>query len=441
MFAGEIQELTMSLDALNDFSEYIEPLVWEKVKKEFKNEAAQMEALSVAFEKLENLSENATTEEVEQVKIEVKDFFLGDIEITREEEEWIISTSGEDTEKFNNAATNMDILYKQVELMYKSILVNLISNIECFLGDVLRKYFTVYKGEVAGKLLEKKDKIYTIHELEEFDTIEEAKEYIVDKKIENLIRSSFEEWINFLKGKMELSMGYMTSDKESLIEIFQRRNLFIHNKGIINRIYIANVKKEYQYEGEIGEKIFLSREYLENAINLLEKNFVLLALELWKKREPADKGRGTFATKLAEKYMKQEKWSLVESMTTFIIKDAVVPDILVKEAKINFWLAQKRLEKMDKKEVGEYDFSGSTMDYRICQFALLEEYDLAMELVDRALETEQITEKNLFEWPVLNELRETDSFKELIQKRGIIKPTENQLIYPQIEEIDEAEYS
>lgn len=104
-----------------------------------------MEALNMAFEKLENLSEDATTDEVEQVKIEVKDFFIGDIDIKREEEEWI----------------------------------------------------------------------------------------------------------NFMKGKMELSMGYMTSDKDSLIEIFQRRNLFIH-KGIINRIYIAKVKKEYQYEGEMG---------------------------------------------------------------------------------------------------------------------------------------------------------------------------------------------
>ena len=144
---------------------------------------------------------------------------------------------------------------------------------------------------------------------------------------------------------------------------------------------------------------------------------------------------------LAEKYMKQEKWSLVESMTTFIKNDSVVPDILVKEAQINLWLAQKRLGKMNKKEVGECDFSGSTMDFRICQYALLEEFDLAVGLVDRALDTEQIIVKNLFEWPVLNELRETDSFKELVQKKGIIKPEETQLIYPQIEEIDETKCS
>lgn len=109
MFDREIQDFAMSLDALNDFSAYIEPLVWEKVRKEFKNEAAQMEALNIAFERMDNLSDDATPEEIEQVKLEVKDFFGGDIEIKREENDWTISTSGEDGEKFSNATTNINI--------------------------------------------------------------------------------------------------------------------------------------------------------------------------------------------------------------------------------------------------------------------------------------------------------------------------------------------
>ena len=69
MFDREIQDFTMSLDALNVFSAYIEPLVWEKVRKEFKNEAAQMEALNIAFERISKLSDDATPEEIEQVKL------------------------------------------------------------------------------------------------------------------------------------------------------------------------------------------------------------------------------------------------------------------------------------------------------------------------------------------------------------------------------------
>lgn len=46
---------------------------------------------------------------------------------------------------------------------------------------------------------------------------------------------------------------------------------------------------------------------------------------------------------------------------------------------------------MDNKEVSKCDFSDSTIDYRMCQYALLEEFDLVMELAERALDTEQIT--------------------------------------------------
>ena len=51
------------------------------------------------------------------------------------------------------------LLIRHIELMYKSTLINLVSNAECFLGDILKKYFSLYKGEVDGKLIEEKEKV------------------------------------------------------------------------------------------------------------------------------------------------------------------------------------------------------------------------------------------------------------------------------------------
>ncbi len=69
--------------------------------------------------------------------------------------------------------------------MHKSTLINLVNNVECFLGDILHKYFNLFKGEIVGKLIDVRDKIYTINELEEFGNMEEAKNFIIDPKIEN----------------------------------------------------------------------------------------------------------------------------------------------------------------------------------------------------------------------------------------------------------------
>ncbi len=442
MFTNEITEFTMSLDALDSYSEYIEPLVWENVKKRFEKEAVVMEALKITFHKLGELPEDATKEDIECVKKEVRPFFAGEIDVEYSEDDWkIIFTSGEDGERLDNAATNMEILNRQIELMYKSILINLVSTAECFVGDVLKKYFSQYKGEIVGKLINEQDKIYTIHELEEFESIEEAKEYIIDKKIENLIRGSFEDWVKFLKDKLSLSMGYMSSDNDKMVEIFQRRNLFIHNKGIINRIYISKVKKSNRYSDNIGEQIILDRNYLTEAIFLIHKNLILMAFELWKKREKNDKGRSWFLQKLSEKYMMQEKWNLLESVATFLQKDTVAPDKILKAAQINLWLAEKRLGKLDKKVVEEVDFSAITIDYRICQKALLDDYEMAVNLIEKALDTEQITVEKIYDWPVLSELRETELFKEMVERKNVKVPVINNLIYPQFEdnEIEDVE--
>lgn len=437
MFTKEISEITMSLDALRDFSEYVEPLVLEKIEKQFQSEFKAMKSVGIAFEILNKLPHDASDEEINNAKQEIKKYFLEEIEINKEEEGWGISTTGKDSDIITNAMTNMKMLDKQLILMYKSILVNLISTVECYLGNVLKRYFLEYKGEIIGKLIESKDKVYTINELEMFESIESAKEYIIDKKIENLIRGSFEDWYKFLKEKMSLSMGYMNNDYDTMVEIFQRRNIFMHNDGIINRIYISNTEPQVRYDGKIGESIRLTKEYLENAINILEKNFVLIAFELWKKREKDDKSRGAFFAQLSVKYMMQERWTLLESATIFIVSDSAVADSVKKMSKINLWLAQKKLGKMNVDEVRKEDFSALTVDYQICKHALLEEYLDAVKLIDKALDTEQITVKTLYEWPVLEELRMDKSFKDLLARKTITEPDVSQLIYPRLDEIDE----
>ncbi len=438
MFIKEISEFTMSLDALLAYNEYIEPLVWENVKNSFKKEAIVMESLKFTFEKLEQLPQKADEKDVQKVKEEVANFFVGEVDFQYNDENgWAILTKEEDSIRVDKAVKNIKILEKQIELMYKSILINLVSTAECFLGDILKKYFSTYKGEIVGKLISKQDKIYTITELEEFESIEEAKEYIIDKKIGSLFRGSFEDWIVFLKDKMSLSMGYMDADKDTMVEIFQRRNLFIHNNGIINRIYISKVKNKYRYSDNIGEKIVLKKDYISNAIFLLQKNLILIAFELWKKREHEDKKRSRFFQELSFKYLEQGKWELLESATNFVVRDTIAPDTILKVAQINLWLSEKRLGKLNKCVVEKTDFSTSKIEYRICQKALLDKNDEAIHLIKRALDTNQIDMKTIYEWPVLSELRDTKEFKQMLKEKNIEIPFVDSLIYPQIEDVDD----
>ena len=137
------------------------------------------------------------------------------------------------------------------------------------------------------------------------------------------------------------------------------------------------------------------------------------------------------------KYLKQGRWELLESATTFIVNDAAVSDSTQKVAKINLWLAQKKMRRMNVEEVRKTDFSALTIDYQICKYALLEEYSKAIPLIDKALDTEQITVKSLYEWPVLEDLRKEESFDNMMLTKGITAPEISHLIYPKIDDFDE----
>ena len=69
---------------------------------------------------------------------------------------------------------------------------------------------------------------------------------MIEQRVEDVLRGSFEEWISFLKNQFKLEMGYIEKWQHKLVEIIQRRNLLVHNGGNINSIYRRKVAPELQ---------------------------------------------------------------------------------------------------------------------------------------------------------------------------------------------------
>ena len=100
--------------------------------------------------------------------------------------------------------------------------------------------------------------------------------------------------------------------KERLIEVFQRRNILVHNKGIVNSIYLSKVSGKYKNEVKKGYPVFLDRQYLESAINDLELNFSLIAFELWKNKKKDDQSRFKLLTNLISSNLDFKRWEIIK---------------------------------------------------------------------------------------------------------------------------------
>lgn len=427
MFKEEIKSLINNMDTIRAFINSVEPVLIEKISENLKRDADDISALLLLFNDI-NLNDGENDFKLsEEAKSKIKENFDGDIiiEPSIDGKESILKVNGPGGKRFSKAMNNLTKLENQKNLLYKSSLMSIISTVECFFLDLLKSYFIQYPYEITSALISKKDKCFTFDEIISFMDIDDAKTFIVDEKLENILRSSFEDWIAFSKDKLNMNMGYIKEQKERLNEIFQRRNIVIHNNGIVNSIYLSKVSEKYREGIKKGYPIFLDRNYLENAINDLELSFSLIAFELWKIKTKDDSERYELLAALISSNLDYKRWNIVNGYSTFLSNDSCCPQWYKMFSKINYWLSCKRLGTFDKvkdKIIAE-DLSACTLDFQACKCALLDEKDNVFRLMSQILENGVLNFKELDSWPVFDELKEDAMYKE-IQSKWEVKETE-----------------
>ena len=419
MFSEEIHDFTNSMDAIRGFVDSLEPVLIKRIDENFEANSENLGILLLALQDLSSTTEDSQSFSLpEETKKKIKEDFKGDFEFIIENGNINIKTVGEDAFKFGIAINTYKTLNQQKKLLYKSSLMSIISTVEGFLASMLHKYFKTYSTEISPALIIKKDKQFSLSELESFKDIEDAKNYIVETKIENLIRCSFTEWIIFFKEKLSLSMGYLKDQEDVLNEIFQRRNVVVHNQGIVNSIYLAKVAEQFRKGVEKGETIDLSRPYLDSVINKLEFNFALIALELWKKRVAKDNNRANLLTGIISEHVVEKRWDIIKGYSTFLMNDSKCSQVDKTFATVNYWLACKRNGEFEqiKDKISSEDFSAYTLDFQICKAALLNKNEEVLTKMSKALDQGIFGIADVKVWPIFDEIREEDKYLQLIQK-------------------------
>lgn len=329
-----------------------------------------------------------------------------------------IKVDGSGKEIFSSNMEKFAKRYYQKGLLYQNALISLVSAVEWFLSQLLHQYFERHP-EAAGI----RDRSLTLSELQSIGTIEEAKSYLIDLRIEEVLRGSFSDWVNFLKTQLKLSMGYLSDEENYLIEIYQRRNLLVHNGGVVNKIYLTKVSESVRAKLEIGKAISVSQEYLDESITRFERFFFLACLELWKKLLPQDRERSQVLIDLTYKNLCNERWKIAESLSYFLMNDKQLPEIDRLIGQINYWQSlkwQNRFEEI-RKEVQTTDFSAKDERFLLAKAALLDDEELFFELLPIALKTDKLTENDLRNWPLFQGIRKGDTFKRLYEPGLLIE--------------------
>jgi hypothetical protein len=379
MFAEQIKSFSQNLNNLRDFVEMVSSFLDEKNQQEIKDNAEALLPLMLAMHKLH--PEDSPLDDDEISKIEKKigsGFKISLIDDGKKEEKESggkgiqFKVEGDGNKKFSDAMKVFRADHHRKTALYCNSLISLVSSVEWFLAQLIHKHYKENPGIVGSK-----EKQFSLDELAAFDTVDDARNYLIEKTVESVLRGSIQDWIDFLTSKLKLSMGYLKDHKDFLIEVTQRRNLLVHNGGVVNRIYLSNLPSDYHDAPKIGDNIHITSEYLNKAISTFERCFLLIAAELWKKVGADNEERGKLLINLSYEHLISERYEVAESISFFAANDNSLQESDQLYAKINYWIARKYGDGFEdiKQDIVNEDFSAKSRLFILAKNVLLSDFD------------------------------------------------------------------
>lgn len=169
------------------------------------------------------------------------------------------------------------------DLLPKNHLVSYVSQYDSFLGDLIKQFLLL-----RPELFNNSERELKFKDLIEFKTIDDAREFILEKEIETLLRKSHNEQFEWMENRFGLPLKKGLSIWKNFIEITERRNLFVHNNGTVSNQYIK-VCKEHNIEIntiKVNDTLAVDQKYLtESYLTFYEIGFKLVHV-LWRKLLP-----------------------------------------------------------------------------------------------------------------------------------------------------------
>ncbi|MGK2856489.1 MAG: hypothetical protein ACSLFQ_04705 [Thermoanaerobaculia bacterium] len=292
-----------------------------------------------------------------------------------------------------------------------SYLVSLVSQFDAFIGDLIRALFAA-----KPDTLNVSEKALTFSQLAEFKTIDEARDFILEKEIEGVLRKSHQEQFEWLEGRFGLPLRKGLDSWPRFIELTERRNLLVHTGGVVSSQYLQVCKAAgvaLEKDAAVGKTLKVSRGYFDAAYEITFEIAVKLAHVLWRKvlpeeRRDADENLSRICYELLEDARYKLARELLDFATCVLKQhstDEVRRRLVVNHAQAYKWLGnlEKALEIMS----GE-DWTATSDMFKLADAVIRDDFELAAKFMERIGKSTERTEYR--DWPLFMEFRKTDVF-------------------------------
>ncbi len=305
------------------------------------------------------------------------------------------------------------------QLVPNSILVALVSQFDAFLGHLIGHLF-----EIKPEILNSSANTLTFSQLVEFGSLSNAREYIVEKEIETVLRKSHAEQFEWLENKFGLPLRTNLEAWPAFIELTERRNLFVHTGGMVSRQYMETCAKHKATLGEgvyPGKTLSVTREYFESAHACLFEIGMKLAQVLWRKLKPTELPEADSSlTAVCYELLSEGRYKLARVLSDFgtetLKKHSSEQSRLVQvmnRAQAYKWTGD---EEGARGIISKEDWTATAEKFKLAQAVILDRFEEAIEIMRRIGADGEVNKNDYRDWPLFKEIRKTQQFAEVFEE-------------------------
>ncbi len=304
----------------------------------------------------------------------------------------------------------------QGAILRRGALTTLLSFFEVLVSDLIQLYYSMYPSALPA------DQKLSLADLRELGSIEDAEKALASREAEKVLHGkSLEDQLGYFSNKLNVGLKPLDPELESLVEIDQRRNLLVHNDGVVNRRYLSRVADRLieEYKIEQGETLVVTENYLAAAIDTLYVVGLTLVQLCWRNwdKDSTEEADGFAVTDMLYESLREERFDLVKRMAERLRGARYAKEQSKRMAIINYAIALKELGCLDEMEsVLSMDWSGFSLEFKLALHALRNEEEEFYQLLPRAVAAEMIEKWQLEEWPVFAHQRGTERFAEALER-------------------------
>jgi len=295
----------------------------------------------------------------------------------------------------------------------------LIHQYDAFLGKLLKVAFYV-----KPESLNASHKQVSFSELMSFGSLDAAREYLIEKEIESIIRENHDEQVTCMENRFGLALRKDLPIWPMFIEMTERRNLYVHCDGIVSSQYLSVCQKHsfiHDNQLKAGQQLVVTKQYFDQAVDCILEIGVKLGHVLWRKLQPdklneADKSLHFTAYGL----LLDEKYSLSRTLLQFAVNtlkkhssESIRRMNLINLAISHYYLDNKpeALALLDSQ-----DWSACEDKFKLAVAVLRDEYEIAEKLMQKIGKKGEVTREEYSSWPLFRTFRESKQFLRTYRK-------------------------